>query len=236
MSESSVTSSQLDDIDLAVPANRVYEHQSDAPSPLYAARSPIYASSIYSDSGPPPGSWHQQDQACSIDERGHSPSAVGGIPGDRSSEILRQDTNSNMVAIESPLHGRGRIMQDSGATPDTAPAQRHAYVPTSIPSSDASENVPAPLRDLAGNATVTVDLLSPAFVLNEQQWQQASMVGVPASEVISQRVVSGLGVDSRSVRFYQLKEVQQHEILPSGHYAVYIDRSGTPTSFWLKIV
>eukprot|EP00892_Ulva_mutabilis_P010217 jgi/Ulvmu1/7568/UM037_0112.1 len=225
MSESSVTSSQLDDIDLAVPANKLYEHQSDVPSPLYVARSPADGS-MYSDAGPLPGAWHQPDRPRSIDERGHSPSALGGIPGERSGDLLRQDPTSPMVAIESPLQGRGRIMQDSGAAPDTAPAQRHAYVATSIPSSDASENVPARLRDPAGNATVTVDLLSPAFVLNEHQWQQASMIGVPPSDVISQRVVTGLGIDASFVRFYQLREVKQHEIVPTGHYAAYIDRSG----------
>lgn len=226
MSESSVTSSQLDDIDLAVPAKKQYEHQSDVPSPLYAARNPADGSSIYSDTGPPPGPWHQSDQPRSIDERGHSPSAVGGISADRSGDLLRQDPSSTMVAMESPLHGRGRIMQDSGAAPDTAPAQRHAYVATSIPSSDASENVTARLRDPSGVATVTVDLLSPAFVINDHQLQQASLVGVPPSDVISQRAISGLGIDARSVRYYQLKEVQPHEILPTGHYAVYIDRSG----------
>lgn len=229
MSESSVTSSQLDDIDLAVPANKLYEHQSDVPSPLYAARSPIDGSSMYSDSVPPPGLWHQADQRCAMDERGHSPLAVGGMPGERSGDIMRQDPGSKMVASESPVHGRGRILQDSGAAPDTSPGQRHAYVAASIPSSDASENVVAPLRDPAGNAAVTVDLLSPAFLLNEHAWQQASYAGITPSEVIGQRVVSGLGIDPAAVRFYQLKEVQQHEILPTGHYAVYIDRSGTLT-------
>lgn len=228
MSESSVTSSQLDDIDLAVPANKLYEHQSDVPSPLYAARSPIDGSSMYSDSAPP-GLWHQADQPCAMDERGHSPLAVGDMPGERSGDIMRQDPGSNMMASESPLPGRGRMLQDSGAAPDTSPGQRHAYIAASLPSSDASENVIAPLRDPAGNTAVTVDLLSPAFLLNEHAWQQASSAGIPPSEVISQRVVSGLGIDPAAVRFYQLKEVQQHEILPTGHYAVYIDRSGMST-------
>lgn len=229
---SSVTSSQLDDIDLAVPANKLYEHQSDVPSPLYAARSPADGSSMYSDSAPPPGLWHQADQPCSMDERGRSPLAIGGLPGERSGDNMRQDSASNIVAVDSPLHGRGRIMQDSGAAPDTSPGQRHAYVAASVPSSDASVNVAGPLRDSAGNAAVTVDLLSPAFLLNEHAWQQASPAGVSPSQVISQRVVSGLGVDPRAVRFYQLKEVQKDEILPTGHYAVYIDRSGMYAVAW----
>lgn len=235
MSESSVTSSQLDDIDLAVPAHKQYEPQADAPSPLYVARSPVDGSSLYSDSAPPPGLWAQTDQPRSLDERGHSPLPGSSMPGDRGGEMV---ASSNVVSMESPLHGRGRIMQDSGAAPDNSPAQGHSYVATSLPSSDASENVPAPLRDPVGNAAVTVDLMCPAFVLNEHTWQQASSTGMTPSEFVIQRVSSGFGVDRRALRFYQLKEVQQHEMHATGYYGVYIDRAGmlTRSPTWLLLM
>ena len=64
-------------------------------------------------------------------------------------------------------------------------------------------------------------------MLNEHAWQQGAALGLSPAEIVSQRAVTGLGVDHGAIKFYQLKEVQSHELRAPGRYAVQVERSGT---------
>jgi hypothetical protein len=219
MSESSVTSSQLDDIDFAVPHTKVYEHQTDVES-------------LFKDTAL---SGHQKQFRRPELSRGFeqqiSSHAVRVTPARENSGDL---PDVNKIALggrrdepaTADIHSRGRIHHDSGAAPDSNSVQRHQFSRASLQSSDASDLLSVHMRDSCGNSTVNVDLLSPAFVLNEHAWQQGATLGLSPAEIVSQRAVTGLGVDHGAIKFFQLKEVQAHEIRAPGRYAVQIDRSG----------
>lgn len=215
MSESeSVTSSQLDDIDFAIvsPRNKVYEHQTDVSSLFKDARAQQFR--------PEMGASYEQLAS----------HAVRGIPARENSEDLPDMENIALEPREmsSPadIHSRGRIQHDSGAAPDSKAAQMHQFNRTSLQSSDTSDMMYMQRRDSCGNSTVNVDLLSPAFVLNEHTWNQGAALGLSPADIVSQRAVTGLGVDHGAIKFYQLKEVQPHELRAPGRYAVQVERSG----------
>jgi hypothetical protein len=213
-SESSCTSSQLDDIDLVSvdPRKKVYEHQTDVGSLFKDTRAQQFR--------PEMGANYEQIPS----------HAVHSIPARDIGEDLPDMQN---VALEpremsstADIHSQGRIRHNSGAAPDLSAAQMHHVHRTSLQSSDTSDVRFMQRRESCGNATVNVDLLSPAFVLNEHAWQQGALLGLSPAEIVSQRAVTGLGVDHGAIKFYQLNEVQAHELRAPGRYAVHVERSG----------
>ena len=197
MSESSSpTSSQLDDIELAEPLAKTYEHQTNV------------------------GLLFGRDDAQQCSPR------IGMMPArDRAS------ASEECLALRTRRSGEdGRLERHSGASPDGV--QAHRGMPSFAPRrplgrlSDASE----PETTRTGGHTVTVDLLSPAFVLNEHAWQQGHRLGRGPAEIIAQRSCTGLGVDGCSLRYFELREVPSSDLRPCGHYAVAIDRAGAPVS------
>ena len=214
MDSESVTSSQLDDIDFAVvsPRNKVYEHQTDVGSLFKDARAQQFR----------PEMGQSFEQIASH--------AVRGIPARENSEDLPDVENIALepreMASTADMYSRGRIQHNSGAAPDSKAAQMHHFTRRSLQSSDTSDMMPMQRRESCGNSTVNVDLLSPAFVLNEHTWQQGATLGLSPADVVSQRAVTGLGVGHGAIKFYQLKEVQSHELRAPGRYAVQVERSG----------
>lgn len=201
MSESSSpTSSQLDDIELAEPLAKTYEHQTNV-GLLF--------------SGDP--------QQCSP-RIGMMPARDRVAAGEAQEEYAMLRTpRGGEVPRESARLERCR----SGASPDGMQQRRHA---ASTHAPRRLDSWSAVMEPRAGGGTVTVDVLSPAFLLNEHAWQQGHRLGRGPAEIIAQRSCTGLGVDAGSLRYFELREVSAGEIdvRACGHYAVAIDRAGAP--------
>jgi hypothetical protein len=135
-----------------------------------------------------------------------------------------QSMNSRPQAFTN--EGVARLSYDSGAVSD-AYYREPERTPRRMSEerSDVSENGPLRLAE-AGARTVVVELVSPAFVLNEHTWRQGSHLGQTTAEVICQRVCTSLGVEQGSLRYFELKEVPVSQMGSSGHFAISIDRAG----------
>ena len=208
MSESSVTSSQLDDIELAEPNSKRYEHHTDV-GYMFGEETPQWSLPVM----PQRGSAHAQGASHLPDDS--SSSSLAALDHRAGADALTQQRQS--VA--------SRLEHDSGAAPDSVRHATQAGHRLVEARPDAMEDSVA-RRAPAGSCTVTVDVLSPAFTLTEHTWQQGSMLGKSPADIICQRACTGLGVDRESLRYFELSEVPASQLQSSRHYAVSIDRSG----------
>lgn len=209
MSESSdPTSSQLDDIELAEPCTKRYEHHTDVgymfgeekqqwSLPVMPARdSPGAQSSSIK------GTEFSVLSASAIEDRSHH--------GDSMARLREQDD--------------GRL--EHAPTQQSGAPHMHTRRRVSEARSDTSEDACMRVAESSCSHTVTVDVLSTAFTLNQQAWQQGYQLGHSPAEIISRRACTGLGIDQSSLRYYELREVPVCQLRSSGHYAVAIERSG----------
>jgi hypothetical protein len=207
MSESSEpTSSQLDDIELAQPAAKLYEHQTDVRFLFPGEENQQWSLPVMpTHDSVRTGHLELSELRMIGDEPGHS-------------------FTSRAQACRN--EGMARLSFDSGAVSDAyyrepEPTPRRV----SETRSDASENGILRIPEV-GPHTVVVELVSPAFVLNEHTWRQGLELGRCPAEIICQRVCTGLGVEKGSLRYFELKEVPVSQMRSSGRYAVSIDRAG----------
>ena len=209
MSESSSepTSSQLDDIELAQSRNKTYEHDTDVGF-LFGKE--------------------KQQWGLPVMPGRDSPQAISSSMKDEADYHL-----SSAPAVESAPRGPdardalARLTHDSGAVPGVPTP---AAPPFASRHSELRDAHFARAPDGIQGQSVTIDVLSAAFTLNEHAWQQGRSMGKSPSDVICQRTCTGLGVDNGSLRYYELREVPASQLQPSGHYAVAVDRSGVPSS------
>jgi hypothetical protein len=208
MSESSsVTSSQLDDIELAAPQSKTFEHHTDV-GYMFGEEKPQWSLPVM----PARESPAAHSSSTKVDEYGTS------------STFAMERAPAEVTA--RPEHVESRFERDSGATPDECqgrPRPRHRF---SDARSEASVDANVRVSEASSSYTVTVDVLSTAFTLTEQAWQQGYQLGRSPADVICQRACTGLGVDKGSLRYFELAEVPASQLRPSGRYAVAIDRSG----------
>jgi hypothetical protein len=210
MSESSEpTSSQLDDIELAEPAAKTYEHHTDVPY-LF-------------------GEDNQQWSLRVLPARdtSHDRSIPAGSCLEYPSHEGLEGCDAVGAPAATPRRCDARLAHTSGAVTN---GMHHEHPPhlsrrLSEARSEASEGGVIHFGQ-ASSGTVTVDVLCPAFVLNEQTWPQGRMIGRTPAEIISQRVCTGLGVHKSSLCYFEMKEVPPSQLRPSGRYAVAIERGG----------
>jgi hypothetical protein len=210
MSESSEpTSSQLDDIALAEPAEKTYEHHTDVPF-IFGEDNQQWSLRVM------PARESIQDRIVTADSCLEFPS-LGGL------EVC----NAVGTPIATPRRCDARLSHNSGAVTNSMHHEHPAHLSRRVSEarSEVSEGGAMHLGETC-SGTVTVDLLCQAFVLNEQTWPQGHRLGRTPAEVISQRACTGLGVEKSSLRYYEMKEVPGCQLRPSGRYAVAIERAG----------
>lgn len=210
-SECSLTSSQLDDIDLAAPQSKTFEHHTDV--------------------GYMFGQGVRQPSLTIRDVRGKLGAASPSLARDGESSSFSGDViRAAAPGVARPRsRGDGAEQEDSSpsrAIGDTEQASGHAQARMSQERSEVSAEGNVRLRDASCSYTVTVDVLSSAFTLTEQAWQQGYRLNKSPAEVISQRACTGLGIDPSSLTYFELTQVPASQLRPSGRYAVAIDRSG----------
>lgn len=211
MSESSSepTSSQLDDIELAESRTKTYEHQTDVGLLFGKEKQQWSLPGVAARESP-------QDVSSSMKDEGDF--HLISTPAVESS--TQQQAPSHMEALEA------RLTHDSGAVSGTGPAGPHVFRGDRQGYGEASDVGFVPAPNGSRGSTVTVDVLSAAFTLNEHTWQQGYQIGKSPADIICQRTCTGLGVDHGSLRYYELRQVPASQLQPDGHYAVAVDRSG----------
>ena len=201
MSESSSpTSSQLDDVDLAQPHSKQYEHDTDV------------------------GYMFGEQQWRSLG-RGNPASQPAIDKAEDRSGFSGSSTRERIRAEPAHTSAEHALNDSECASHTTAhPQFSFHHQQRDRPSSEASDE--ACTRCTDASCTVTVDMLSPAFTLTAQAWQQAQHLGKSPADVICQRACTGLGVDRACLRYFELREVPATQLRAAGRYAVAVDRSG----------
>lgn len=206
MSESSEpTSSQLDDIELAEPVAKTYEHHTDVDFMFGEPGAAQHQWSVPVMPTRESAREHSRRDSGQFENAAFRLAGSAGRRGDGAGEAQSRDSAA-------------RLAHDSGAAVDEL--QRDL----SDAQSDISEDGLVRWGEHSG--VVTVDLLSPAFVLNEQAWQQGARLGKTPADVIRQRACTGLGVERAKLRYFELREVERRQLRASGRYAVAVDRAG----------
>jgi hypothetical protein len=212
MSESSEpTSSQLDDIELAESRTKTYEHHTDVGF-LFGEEKQRWSLPVMP----------ARESPC-----GQSSSTKGDAEYDFLCAPAVENITPQKVSTRPRTEDAAvRVSHDSGAGSDGAQHAQQALQRRTQALSEASEDGFFGAPEPSCSYTVTVDVLSTAFSLNERSWQQGYHLGKTPADVICQRTCTGLGVDQSSLTYFELREVPASQLRPSGHYAVAIDRSG----------
>lgn len=213
MSESSEpTSSQLDDIELAEPVAKTYEHHTDVEFMF----------------GEPSGAqqWSVPVMPTLASAREHA--RHDSDHGWENAAFRLAGTAGRRVEGGSEAHARdsaARLAHDSGAAVDEL--QRVDDDQSSQCLSDGQSDVSEDgIMHFDEHGSVVLDLLSPAFTLNEQAWQQGARLGKSPADIIRQRACTGLGVERAKLRYFELREVSAQQLRASGRYAIAVDRAG----------